>query len=212
MFVDRWNNDDLSRNFGLYWSFKFDSFNWLRKYPLLGRDCLKVTKKGILYSVVAATLRYIVHFWIWLIDQVCQVFILFFYLLMRRSVPHSFFFFFLISFNEQVSPSQFEAHAGFASRRKPWVTSDLLWWHLKISNMFNFVTFLFLWCFASYLNIYISNGVSLHELSVSLSKHKFSASDSDDLCTICADGGDLVLCDVCPRAFHKGEYFWTFYH
>ncbi|XXG79521.1 hypothetical protein AAC387_Pa09g0570 [Persea americana] len=75
--------------------------------------------------------------------------------------------------NTEVSPSQFEAHAGFASRRKP------------------------------YLNIYISNGVSLHELSVSLSKRKFSTSDSDDLCAICADGGDLVLCDVCPRAFHK---------
>ncbi|XP_077226208.1 uncharacterized protein LOC143859371 isoform X2 [Tasmannia lanceolata] len=72
-----------------------------------------------------------------------------------------------------VSPSQFEAHAGWASRRKP------------------------------YMHIYTSNGVSLHELSVSLSKgRKFSASDNDDLCTICADGGNLLLCDGCPRAFH----------
>nr|DAD28616.1 TPA_asm: hypothetical protein HUJ06_030084 [Nelumbo nucifera] len=76
--------------------------------------------------------------------------------------------------NTEVSASQFEAHAGWASRRKP------------------------------YLNIYTSNGVSLHELSLSLSKgRKFSASESDDLCTICADGGDLLLCDGCPRAFHK---------
>ncbi|RWR93833.1 zinc finger protein [Cinnamomum micranthum f. kanehirae] len=76
--------------------------------------------------------------------------------------------------SSEVSPSQFEAHAGWASRRKP------------------------------YLHIYTSNGVSLHELSVSLSKgRKFSANDNDDLCTICADGGGLVLCDGCPRAFHK---------
>ncbi|XP_059626948.1 uncharacterized protein LOC132269709 [Cornus florida] len=73
----------------------------------------------------------------------------------------------------EVSPSQFESHAGFASRRKP------------------------------YLHIYTSNGVSLHELSISLSKNrKFSAEENDDLCSICADGGDLLLCDTCPRAFH----------
>lgn len=72
-----------------------------------------------------------------------------------------------------LSPSQFEAHAGHASRRKP------------------------------YNNIYTSNGVSLHELAVSLSKNrKLSASENDDLCSICADGGDLLLCDLCPRAFH----------
>ncbi|ONK63751.1 uncharacterized protein A4U43_C07F18560 [Asparagus officinalis] len=76
--------------------------------------------------------------------------------------------------NSVVSPSQFEAHAGRAQRRKP------------------------------YNNIYTSNGVSLHELSVSLSKgRKLSATENDDLCSICADGGDLLLCDLCPRAFHK---------
>ncbi|KAK7857728.1 increased dna methylation 1 [Quercus suber] len=75
--------------------------------------------------------------------------------------------------NSEVSPSQFEAHAGWASRRKP------------------------------YLHIYTSNGVSLHELSISLSKdRKFSTHENDDLCTICADGGDLLCCDGCPRAFH----------
>ncbi|KAL6574913.1 hypothetical protein OROMI_012198 [Orobanche minor] len=73
-----------------------------------------------------------------------------------------------------VSPSQFEAHAGRASRRKP------------------------------YMYIYTSNGVSLHEFAVSLLKgRKCSSKDNDDLCIICADGGKLVLCDGCPRAFHK---------
>ncbi|KAI3936007.1 hypothetical protein MKW92_038377 [Papaver armeniacum] len=76
--------------------------------------------------------------------------------------------------NSEVSPSAFEAHAGWASRRKP------------------------------YLNIYTSNGVSLHELSISLSKsRKFVSNYNDDLCGICADFGDLLLCDGCPRAFHR---------
>ncbi|GMI84757.1 hypothetical protein like AT2G36720 [Hibiscus trionum] len=76
--------------------------------------------------------------------------------------------------NSEVSPSQFEAHAGRASRRKP------------------------------YAYIYTSNGVSLHELAISLSKGRhYSAEDNDDACFICADGGNLLLCDGCPRAFHK---------
>ncbi|GMP46012.1 hypothetical protein CsSME_00014331 [Camellia sinensis var. sinensis] len=73
----------------------------------------------------------------------------------------------------EVSPSQFEAHAGWASRRKP----DL--------------------------HIYTSNGVSLYELSLKLSQlRKLSAEENDDLCSICADGGDLLCCDNFPRAFH----------
>ncbi|XP_057984255.1 uncharacterized protein LOC131168662 [Malania oleifera] len=79
--------------------------------------------------------------------------------------------------NCEVSPSLFEAHAGWASRRKP------------------------------YQYIYTSNGVSLHELAISLSKgRKFAPRDNDDLCIICADGGNLLLCDGCPRAFHKGDF------
>ncbi|XP_020230967.1 uncharacterized protein LOC109811594 [Cajanus cajan] len=75
--------------------------------------------------------------------------------------------------NSEVSASVFEAHAGWASRRKP------------------------------YLHIYTSNGISLHELSISLSKdRRFSNNDNDDLCSICEDGGDLLCCDGCPRAFH----------
>lgn len=73
----------------------------------------------------------------------------------------------------KISPSQFEAHAGCASRKKP------------------------------YLNIYTSNGASLHELSLNLSKIRpFSTDENDDLCSICRDAGDLLCCDGCPRAFH----------
>ncbi|XP_020211987.1 increased DNA methylation 1 isoform X2 [Cajanus cajan] len=76
--------------------------------------------------------------------------------------------------NTEISPSQFEVHAGWASRKKP------------------------------YAYIYTSNGVSLHELAISLSKdRKYSAKDNDDLCIVCWDGGNLLLCDGCPRAFHK---------
>ncbi|KAL0460617.1 UNVERIFIED_CONTAM: Increased DNA methylation 1 [Sesamum latifolium] len=68
---------------------------------------------------------------------------------------------------------QFEAHAGFASRRKP------------------------------YMSIYTSNGVSLHQLSLELSKNrKSSTEEHDDLCSICEDGGDLLCCQNCPRGFH----------
>ncbi|KAK6144348.1 hypothetical protein DH2020_021168 [Rehmannia glutinosa] len=75
----------------------------------------------------------------------------------------------------EISPSQFEAHAGFASRRKP------------------------------YMSIYTSNGVSLHQLSLELSRHRKSSPENDDLCSICEDGGNLLCCENCPRAFHTGE-------
>ena len=72
------------------------------------------------------------------------------------------------------------------------------------------LTFRCMYC--SYLHIYTSNGVSLHELAISLSKErKFSANDNDDLCIICHDGGDLLCCDGCPRAFHLGEVLFTSY-
>ncbi|XP_052172483.1 increased DNA methylation 1-like isoform X2 [Diospyros lotus] len=80
---------------------------------------------------------------------------------------------FCLCCNSEVSPSQFEAHAGWASRKKP------------------------------YGYIYTSNGVSLHEYAVSLLKgRKHPSKENDDLCSICADGGNLLLCDGCPRAFH----------
>uniref|UniRef100_A0A1J3EIH4 Chromodomain-helicase-DNA-binding protein 4 n=1 Tax=Noccaea caerulescens TaxID=107243 RepID=A0A1J3EIH4_NOCCA len=75
--------------------------------------------------------------------------------------------------NKVVSPSSFEAHAGCASRRRP------------------------------FHHIYTTNGVSLHELSVVLSMdQRFSIRENDDLCTICKDGGELLCCDTCPRSYH----------
>ncbi|KAL0291258.1 UNVERIFIED_CONTAM: Increased DNA methylation 1, partial [Sesamum radiatum] len=53
-----------------------------------------------------------------------------------------------------------------------------------------------------YMSIYTSNGVSLHQLSLELSKnHKSSTEEHDDLCSICEDGGDLLCCANCPRGF-----------
>ncbi|KAL0771470.1 hypothetical protein Bca101_036621 [Brassica carinata] len=77
--------------------------------------------------------------------------------------------------NKVVSPSAFEAHAGCASRRKP------------------------------FQHIYTTNGVSLHELSVALSMdQKFSIRENDDICRIFQDGGELLCCDTCPRSYHIG--------
>ncbi|KAL4592100.1 hypothetical protein LXL04_005084 [Taraxacum kok-saghyz] len=80
--------------------------------------------------------------------------------------------------NTTISPSQFEAHAGQASRKKP------------------------------YDNIYISNGVSLHEYASLLKlKNGHMSKKNDDLCGVCKEGGELWLCHGCPRSFHKGCVF-----
>ncbi|CAI9104954.1 OLC1v1003755C3 [Oldenlandia corymbosa var. corymbosa] len=83
--------------------------------------------------------------------------------------------------NQVVSPSVFEAHAGCASRRKP------------------------------YLQIFTSKGLSLHEVSLAIKKYlkdestdqnDKSTDQSDDVCSICEGMGELLCCDICPRAFH----------
>ncbi|XLS51745.1 hypothetical protein HN51_012422 [Arachis hypogaea] len=59
-----------------------------------------------------------------------------------------------------VSPSQFEVHVGWASRRK------------------------------LYAYIYTSDGMSLHELAMFILKErKYTAKYNDDLCVVCWDGG-----------------------
>ncbi|XP_057969865.1 uncharacterized protein LOC131159172 isoform X2 [Malania oleifera] len=73
----------------------------------------------------------------------------------------------------EISPSQFEAHAGWAARRQP------------------------------YRHIYTSNGLTLHDIAISLaSGQNLTTGDSDDMCTVCGEGGDLIPCRGCPRAFH----------
>ncbi|KAJ8754160.1 hypothetical protein K2173_002059 [Erythroxylum novogranatense] len=73
----------------------------------------------------------------------------------------------------EISPSQFEAHAGMAARRQP------------------------------YRHIYTSNGVTLHDIAISLANgQSLTTSMSDDMCTKCGDGGNLICCETCPRAFH----------
>ncbi|OMO66195.1 Zinc finger, PHD-type [Corchorus capsularis] len=73
----------------------------------------------------------------------------------------------------EVSPSQFEAHAGMAARRQP------------------------------YRHIYTSNGLTLHDIALSLANGQcVTTGYSDDMCAICGDSGDLLLCCECPQAFH----------
>lgn len=73
----------------------------------------------------------------------------------------------------EISPSQFEAHAGWSVRRQP------------------------------YRNIYTCSGLTLHDLALSLaSGQQVATGSSDDMCAVCGDGGDLIICDGCPRSFH----------
>ncbi|ESQ45117.1 hypothetical protein EUTSA_v10010118mg [Eutrema salsugineum] len=75
--------------------------------------------------------------------------------------------------DREISPSQFESHAGMAIRRQP------------------------------YRQICISSGMSLHDIALSLADgHVITTGESDDMCSICDDGGDLLLCAGCPQAFH----------
>lgn len=57
-----------------------------------------------------------------------------------------------------------------------------------------------------YDNIFTSNGVSLHELSMKISKDmELSERETDDLCRECGQGGDIFPCKMCPRSFHPGR-------
>ncbi|BBH06088.1 Acyl-CoA N-acyltransferase with RING/FYVE/PHD-type zinc finger domain [Prunus dulcis] len=80
--------------------------------------------------------------------------------------------------DREISPSQFEAHAGMAARRQP------------------------------YRHIYISNGLTLHDIAMSLANGQnltIGGSDgNDDMCAVCGhDTGNMIFCDGCPRAYHS---------
>ncbi|KAI3687860.1 hypothetical protein L1987_81563 [Smallanthus sonchifolius] len=76
--------------------------------------------------------------------------------------------------SKEISASQFEVHAGWANRKKP------------------------------YEHIFDSNGVSLHAYSSLLKlTGKHLAMKNDDMCGVCKKGEDLLFCDGCPRSFHK---------
>ncbi|XP_061963368.1 uncharacterized protein LOC133688013 isoform X3 [Populus nigra] len=73
----------------------------------------------------------------------------------------------------EISPSQFESHAGMSARRQP------------------------------YRHIYTSNGLTLHDIAISLANgQNITTGIGDDMCAECGDGGDLMFCQSCPRAFH----------
>ncbi|KAG8649279.1 uncharacterized protein LOC110607443 isoform X2 [Manihot esculenta] len=75
--------------------------------------------------------------------------------------------------DNEISPSQFEAHAGMAARRQP------------------------------YRHIYTSNGLTLHDIAISLANgQSITTGVSDDMCAKCGEGGDLIFCESCPQAFH----------
>ncbi|PIN11203.1 Histone acetyltransferase [Handroanthus impetiginosus] len=77
--------------------------------------------------------------------------------------------------NTEISPSQFEAHAGWAAKRQP------------------------------YRHIYTSSGLTLHDIALMLANgQNLASSGSDDMCAVCGDGGELIICNGCPRAFHAG--------
>jgi hypothetical protein len=60
---------------------------------------------------------------------------------------------------------------------------------------------------ARYDNIFTSNGVSLHELAMKISKDmELSERETDDLCRECGQGGDIFPCKICPRSFHPGSF------
>ncbi|KAL7248273.1 hypothetical protein ACSBR2_003063 [Camellia fascicularis] len=73
----------------------------------------------------------------------------------------------------EISPSKFEAHAEWSARCQP------------------------------YRNIYTSSGLTLHDIALSLANgQNLATGSSDDMCATCGAGGDLIICDGCPRAFH----------
>ncbi|XP_050369171.1 uncharacterized protein LOC126787307 [Argentina anserina] len=124
--------------------------------------------------------------------------------------------------NKEVSPSQFESHAGCASRQpKKVCVPTSLNNHLKrlsyyvltglaLTNSSCHMTYQIMkttvgWALFGYHNIFLSNGVSLHEFSLELARQRnLSTEDCDDLCQTCKKGGKVIRCNSCPRVYHAG--------
>lgn len=110
----------------------------------------------------------------------------------------------VILYSKQISPSQFESHAGWAAKRQPWVTFKTRKFITYILTIQMSKCKLFL--FHSYRNIYTSSGLTLHDIALMLANGQhLPSSASDDMCAVCGDGGELIICNGCPRVFHAGK-------
>jgi hypothetical protein len=57
-------------------------------------------------------------------------------------------------------------------------------------------------------SIYLPDGRSLHAVALTLGQTRGGEArvvENIDYCTECGDGGELVLCDSCPGAYHPGK-------
>lgn len=74
--------------------------------------------------------------------------------------------------------------------------------------MFSPLFEIILHAFFSYRHIYTSNGMTLHDIAISLAMgQRRTTGGSDDMCHVCGDGENLLLCNGCPLAFHAGGNF-----